>query len=1299
MRGLGAGILCVLVSLFVNITYVITSPIPLPLDADFGNDAPTGNLQHIVATSFTEARTQITEMKDVVHAARKGDKDALWKIHNIFETKVDLAEMEKTVEFLDGLVMEIIAYNVDLGGTVLASASRAGVRLAKRWFDKSGSETYMRALTLFHEGTHMMPGSRNGNEGPVCGYMHEDYWKAVTYLGSDAWRNADAWGVFGYYVLYGHLPSELPRNPDWPRNFNPNFSPRRPTNPPVSSAMGQHPSSSFGGHSPSEPAWVADWRRKGKLPPLESSHSSPVYTDHQPPAGGFSGYLPQSPTSEPAWVSEWKKTGRLPANAPSGSSGHQASPPEHYTNTNPPSTSQANEPAWVAEWRRKGKLPPSHSSHTSSTAHQQSQPQSHHSTSSGSSRFTGYLPPQTHKPEPAWVGELRRTGRLPDDAPPGQPTRDYSLYYVYLPHSAHYASPMTQNQPPSEIHTPNVTKPMLRYPQARAGSLRAFPLLVHLHLDIHLKSTPLAPSRPLNTAHTPTSTLETTEFVGEKRNESVLHSGEFNYPYSVPHTDVLATPIPLRPELGHDEPSGYLKQLIDISFQEARAQITEMKSVVAAAVNGDPVAIVKVWSVFDENVDFSQMEYVVDFLDKLVMEIIEYNVDLGTGILAIANRRGVRLSTLWFSRTGELSYERALTLIHEGTHMMPGSKAADDFFQWSSDDGLYLVPNGNKGLVCGYMHRDYWKAVRYLREQSWRNADSWGAFGYYVVHGHLPPELPRSPYWPPDFEPDFIPRTTYQQFPYSAPSSCPFNSYEIQQPGHPLHAETASITANVQHAIPPNHLLPQHHGVLSNHQSGGPPKPWPHSKRSGITPVVSGHASLHPHSSSQSHSSACSSSRFGYIPIKSHRSEPHWIAEVRRTGKISSDAPPRTYVYYEERSHASHSPTKDSSNVLAIPIPLHPDFGDNEPTGHIKDILYGAFREATAQITEMKVVVRSAKQGDKDALWKIHNIFERKVDLEEMEEVVDFLDDFTMGVIDYNTGIKAGDHTVLASGRGSEGIRLWSPWFRKMGSQSYKKPLALIHEATHMRKGSQSTDDYFSWSTSGKYLVANDNTGPVCGYMHEQYWEVVTHLQDEAWRNAESWGVFGYYVVWGRLPPDLQRNPDWPPNFNPNFTPHTPGPAQHSSSAGRHHDGPSGPQPAWVADYIRQGKIPAHLASQSPAPQHASSHSAQEPSEPAWVEDYRRKGLISSGHPSSHSSSHGSSSSQYGYIPPPSHKPEPAWVDELRRTGRLPDNAPPGTFVYYDDRPPPQDSRVGKSFCSDGHALWSIYNVSRKSYP
>ncbi|PPR07366.1 hypothetical protein CVT24_007249 [Panaeolus cyanescens] len=138
-----------------------------------------------------------------------------------------------------------------------------------------------------------------------------------------------------------------------------------------------------------------------------------------------------------------------------------------------------------------------------------------------------------------------------------------------------------------------------------------------------------------------------------------------------------------------------------------------------------------------------------------------------------------------------------------------------------------------------------------------------------------------------------------------------------------------------------------------------------------------------------------------------------------------------------------------------------------------------------------------------------------------------------------------------------------------------------------MMRGRRSTDDYFDWSTSGNYLVTNDNKGPVCGYMHQQYWTAVKYLMDEAWRNADSWGVFGYYVLYGCLPPELPRNPDWPPHFNPNFTPRI-SQQQHSSF----HVPQSGSVPAWVADWSRQGKI-TYGGVAHPLPLDPNFHSSQ----------------------------------------------------------------------------------------------------------
>ncbi|PPR07226.1 hypothetical protein CVT24_010169 [Panaeolus cyanescens] len=224
--------------------------------------------------------------------------------------------------------------------------------------------------------------------------------------------------------------------------------------------------------------------------------------------------------------------------------------------------------------------------------------------------------------------------------------------------------------------------------------------------------------------------------------------------------DVLSAPtvaVTFRPNYDGITFQGDEKTAIDNAFKEAVVQITEMKSVITAASTGDKTALWKIHNVFEAEVSITEMVEMINHLTHLAMDIVEINADLGKDTLAAVRAGKARISKLFFARTGPQEYMKALTLVHEGTHLRPGDKNTDDNFEWTNGEDSDLKVDRNKGPVCGYMDQQYWKVVKHLRSMAWRNADSWGVFGYYVVHGYLPPGLPKNPNWPANHDAKFTP--------------------------------------------------------------------------------------------------------------------------------------------------------------------------------------------------------------------------------------------------------------------------------------------------------------------------------------------------------------------------------------------------------------------------------------------------------------------------------------------------------------------------------------------------------------
>ncbi|PPR07364.1 hypothetical protein CVT24_007247 [Panaeolus cyanescens] len=224
---------------------IVAVPVPgVTFRGDYSTLKTAISAKHraLLDDAFKEAAIQIGEMKAVIARAAVGNAQDRQKVHTVFGNQVDMEEMLGMVNFIASCTLHLENVNVDLGPGTLGEVRGGKTNIAKKLLDKKGGELWKHSATLIHEASHLRPGKRShdyfewkGEEnksglepvhrGPVCGYMDAQYWLVVKHLGPMAWIIADAWSVFGFYVVHGSLPEDIPRNEHWEANYDPGFPP------------------------------------------------------------------------------------------------------------------------------------------------------------------------------------------------------------------------------------------------------------------------------------------------------------------------------------------------------------------------------------------------------------------------------------------------------------------------------------------------------------------------------------------------------------------------------------------------------------------------------------------------------------------------------------------------------------------------------------------------------------------------------------------------------------------------------------------------------------------------------------------------------------------------------------------------------------------------------------------------------------------------------------------------------------------------------------------------------------------
>ncbi|PPR05302.1 hypothetical protein CVT24_008069 [Panaeolus cyanescens] len=157
-----------------------------------------------------------------------------------------------------------------------------------------------------------------------------------------------------------------------------------------------------------------------------------------------------------------------------------------------------------------------------------------------------------------------------------------------------------------------------------------------------------------------------------------------------------------------------------------------------------------------------------------------------------------RLSKLFHAKTGPEEYLRALTLIHEGTHLRPGGKKTDDNFDWTNGEGSDLKTNHNKGSVCGC--------------------------------------LPKNPKWPANYETKFTPPSHVKSTIVNSHHPDSVFYFETTGNSHP----DSSRTHPVHHASGPESVM-----QYLDSSSPTPHHPHQHGSHAGVS--ISQIGSIQPH--------------------------------------------------------------------------------------------------------------------------------------------------------------------------------------------------------------------------------------------------------------------------------------------------------------------------------------------------------------------------------------------------------------------------------------------------------------------
>ncbi|PPR03909.1 hypothetical protein CVT24_008089 [Panaeolus cyanescens] len=211
--------------------------------------------------------------------------------------------------------------------------------------------------------------------------------------------------------------------------------------------------------------------------------------------------------------------------------------------------------------------------------------------------------------------------------------------------------------------------------------------------------------------------------------------------------------------------------------------------------------------------------------------------------------------------------------------------------------------------------------------------------------------------------------------------------------------------------------------------------------------------------------------------------------------------------------------------------PLGVAYTGRAPRGSRHEIVINeVLRHANKQIKLMKTCIDAVqKHHDATQLEKIKAVFGSKPNLKEIECIVDKLVTGTMDVTNYNLFGDGDSDTYYASvsptSEGGKALRITSEFYddSMLDSMPWKRALIIIHEASHYFGH---TLDFWVWDSSQKNLFPiNENLSPELakhameGSWNKEYDMVFKYANHLMYKNAETWGVFGYYLEHGSFPP------------------------------------------------------------------------------------------------------------------------------------------------------------------------------------
>ncbi|PPQ99815.1 hypothetical protein CVT24_009642 [Panaeolus cyanescens] len=216
----------------------------------------------------------------------------------------------------------------------------------------------------------------------------------------------------------------------------------------------------------------------------------------------------------------------------------------------------------------------------------------------------------------------------------------------------------------------------------------------------------------------------------------------------------------------------------------------------------------------------------------------------------------------------------------------------------------------------------------------------------------------------------------------------------------------------------------------------------------------------------------------------------------------------------------------DYATGAPLKLTFEPGLQGTPPAGsRYEKLLFDVLDAANKQIQLMKACIDAVvKRNDARELQKIKAVFGPNPNLKEIEYIINLLVIGTMTVDDYLFPASASE-PFLAEVRyypntGRKALRFSDTFHLSRSLEFWKKVVILLHEASHWFGD---TYDDWEWDHSSTILfpVHEDNvhTYSLDGSWNMYYNLVVKHGGNLIHKNAETWGIFGYYLEHGSFPP------------------------------------------------------------------------------------------------------------------------------------------------------------------------------------